>query len=135
MVTQEVSCDAFSLEVKMDEYIKTSVRDSRKTQTISEKILWDVLRNRKLSGWKFLRQHAICFEYQGRIRFFKADFFCHEARLIIELDGKIHEYQAEYDEYRTFIINQLGFRVERIKNEELKDIATIIAKIKGFLER
>jgi very-short-patch-repair endonuclease len=53
--------------------------------------------------------------------------------LVIELDGKIHEQQKEYDEYRTFIINQLGIKVFRIKNEELKDITAVTAKIKTFL--
>ena len=115
--------------------IRTAARDLRKNQTKSEKILWNILRSRKLLGWKFLRQHSICFEYQGWNRFFLADFYCHEAKLVIELDGKIHERQVEYDEYRTFLINQLGFRVERIKNEELKDIKTVIAKIKTFLNR
>jgi very-short-patch-repair endonuclease len=63
----------------------------RKTPTPSENILWQVLRNRKLDGKKFVRQFPIIFEYQGRKRFFVADFYCHEAKLIIELDGKIQE--------------------------------------------
>jgi very-short-patch-repair endonuclease len=119
----------------MAEIIRTLVRDLRKNQTKSEKILWNILRNQKLVGQKFLRQHAICFTYQERNRFFIADFYCFDAKLVIELDGKIHESQVEYDEYRTFLINQLGIRVERIKNEELKDMTAIIDKIKEFLKR
>lgn len=117
----------------MPEIIRSTTRDLRKNQTPSEKILWNILRNRNLMGKKFLRQHAIYFKYQGQTRFFTADFYCYEAKLVIEVDGKIHENQVEYDEYRTFLINQLGFRVERIKNEELRDIADVVAKIKGFL--
>jgi very-short-patch-repair endonuclease len=121
--------------VEMAEIIRTVVRDLRKSQTQSEKILWNILRNRKLMSHKFLRQHAICLIYQERNRFFIADFYCYEARLVIELDGKIYENQVEYDEYRTYLINQLGFRVERIKNEELRDITAVVAKIKEFLNR
>ena len=65
--------------------------------------------------------------------FYIADFYCHEKKLVIELDGKIHDNQKEYDEYRTFLINQLGIRVHRIKNEELKDIQAVTAKIKALL--
>lgn len=117
----------------MSEPILERVRDLRKNQTPSENILWQVLRNRKLVGKKFVRQYPIKFKYQDKIRFFIADYYCHDARLVIELDGKIHEQQKEYDEYRTYIINQLGIQVLRIKNEELKDISTVTTKIKACL--
>lgn len=100
--------------------IKEVLRHLRKNQTPNENILWQVLRNRKLGGKKFVRQFPIIFEYQGRKRFFVADFYCHEAKLVIELDGIIHEKQVAYDENRTFIINQLGIKVLRIKNADLK---------------
>jgi very-short-patch-repair endonuclease len=76
---------------------------------------------------------VIVFEYQGMKRFFVADFYCHEARLVIELDGKIHAQQIEHDEYRTFLINQIGYRVIRFRNDELKGISTVTARIKEFL--
>jgi len=72
-------------------------------------------------------------EYNGYRNIFIADFYCHEKQLVIELDGKIHEKQKEYDEYRTFIINQLGIRVRRIKNEELMDLAKVTATLKALL--
>jgi very-short-patch-repair endonuclease len=90
-----------------------------------------MLRNRKLDGKRFHRQHRIDFEYQERKRFFVVDFYCPEEKLVIELDGKIHERQKEQDEYRTFIINQLGMRVLRIKNEELISITQVTDKIKA----
>jgi very-short-patch-repair endonuclease len=119
----------------LSESIIDLVRNLRKYQTPSENILWQLLRNRKLDGKKFDRQYPIKFKYQERIRFFIADFYCDEEKLVIELDGKIHERQKEYDEYRTFIINQLGIKVFRIKNEELKDIPAVTAKIKAFLNQ
>ena len=107
----------------MPSMIKETVRKLRKASTPSEYILWQMLRNRKFCGMKFLKQHAIYFDYQGKKRFYVADFYCHEKTLVLELDGKIHEKQAEHDEYRTFIINQLGIKVVRFNNEELSNIS------------
>jgi very-short-patch-repair endonuclease len=113
--------------------ITNRVREFRKNPTPSEIALWQILRNRKINGEKFRRQHPIKVIYEGRIRYFIADFYCDQKKLVIEVDGKIHENQREYDEYRTFLINQLGIRVIRITNEELNDITAVTAKIKSVL--
>ncbi|MCG8698178.1 MAG: DUF559 domain-containing protein [Bacteroidales bacterium] len=95
-------------------------RDLRKRQTPSEKLLWENLRNRKLKGKKFNRQFPIVYDETGfKLHFFIADFYCDEAKLVIELDGKIHEEQEEYDKTRDSIMGQLGLKVLRFKNEEL----------------
>ncbi|MBX6362177.1 MAG: DUF559 domain-containing protein, partial [Acidobacterium ailaaui] len=52
-----------------------------------------------------------------------------EKRLVIELDGKIHDFQKEYDANRDFILKQLNLRILRIKNEELKDMKEVKRKI------
>ena len=96
-------------------------RDLRKRQTKEEKLLWHELRNRKFFGKKFFRQHPIFFDYCGRNAFFIADFSCREDRLVIEVDGKSHKYQGEYDEYRTYIVNSLGMEVVRFKNEDIEE--------------
>ena len=118
----------------MQELIKETTRRLRKTQTPSERILWQILRNRKLAGYKIIRQHAIVFDYNGAPKFYVADFYCHAKKLVIEVDGKIHEKQMERDKFRTYIINQLGIQVIRIKNEELKNIPEITAKIRLMLQ-
>jgi len=56
----------------------------------------------------------------GRRRFFIADFYCHEKKLVLEIDGKIHQRQKDYDQLRTHIINTLGIKVIRFKNEEIE---------------
>ena len=48
-----------------------------------------------------------------------ADIYCHEEKLIIELDGKYHKYQLEKDKERTNILNYLGVRIIRFNNEEV----------------
>lgn len=113
--------------------IKQAVRDLRKRQTKAEQDLWVKLRNRQLKGKKFLRQHPIVFEWEGRERFFVADFYCHEAGLIIELDGKIHEKQKDYDKLRDFVLNNFGLKVIRFTNTQLnKDSRSVLTEIAKF---
>jgi len=115
-------------------FIKQTVRNLRKNQTEAEKILWSQLRNRKLNNQKFLRQHPIFFEINGQKRFFVADFYCSKKRLVIEVDGKIHLRQKDYDEIRTEIINFLGIKVIRFQNEEIQNNLTgVIEQIQQHL--
>lgn len=74
------------------QYITELAKNLRRFSTEAESILWEILQNRKFRDLKFRRQHPI-----GR---YIADFYCHEIKLVIELDGKIHENQKEYDEIR-----------------------------------
>jgi very-short-patch-repair endonuclease len=67
--------------------LKEITRTLRRAQTPSEKIFWEAVRNRRVKGKKFIRQFAIPFEYDGLKRFFIADFYCSESRLVVELDG------------------------------------------------
>ena len=56
-------------------------------------------------------------------KFYVADFYCAAKKIIIELDGKHHEFgeQKEYDKARDFVIRDLGYKILRIKNEEILD--------------
>ena len=109
-------------------------RELRKRMTPEEKNLWKLLRGRQLHGYKFLRQHPIIYkEVQNRIYFFIVDFYCANKNLIIELDGKIHEEQLDYDEFRDDIIKNLGYNIIRIKNDELKEIDQVLNRISSFL--
>ncbi|MBS1555521.1 MAG: NTP transferase domain-containing protein [Bacteroidetes bacterium] len=65
-------------------------RELRKSQTPAEKLLWANLRNRKLEGYKFIRQHPIPFNYSGeQEQFYIADFYCAEKKLVVEVDGEL----------------------------------------------
>jgi very-short-patch-repair endonuclease len=115
--------------------IKEIVQNLRRNLTPAEKKLWAELRNKKLAGEKFLRQHPIFYD-RNLIdhRFFVADFYCSNKKLVVELDGKIHEYQKERDKWRDGIIESKGIKIIRIKNEELKEIERVLEKIKHALE-
>jgi very-short-patch-repair endonuclease len=103
------------------EIAKMFCRDLRKNSTNSEKLLWNALRNRKLYEHKFYRQYPLFYDLYGEESFFIADFYCHENKLIIELDGEIHKYKLKEDSLITEILNSLGLRVIRFKNEEVEN--------------
>ncbi len=109
-------------------------RQLRTRMTESERILWNEPRNRKLLGKKFLRQHPLFCQYEGKAKFFVADFYCHEHRLVLEADGKSHEYQKEYDELRTFLINTKRIQVVRFKNEEIQhSLSGVLEQLRQLL--
>jgi very-short-patch-repair endonuclease len=108
-------------------------RELRKTSTPAEILLWKELRNRKVDGVKFLRQHPLIYEEdRGRLHFFIADFYCAQHKLVIELDGKIHEKQKYYDRERDLIIERLGLKVIRFKNEETNQMDKLVGKIRSY---
>jgi leucyl-tRNA synthetase len=109
-------------------------RDLRKNPTSSEDLLWTVLRRRNLLGYKFLRQHPIFYSIRNRwVEFFIADFYCSELKLIIEVDGKIHELTKEYDFDRDSRLLNKGIFVVRIKNEELEDMNSVILFLENII--
>ncbi len=114
--------------------IRDHARELRKNMTDSEKLLWDQLRNRKLCGYKFLRQHPIIYKanYKG-LNYFIADFYCDEKKAVIEVDGPVHLETTEYDQFRDMEIKGKGIKVLRIKNEEIEEMDDTIQKIKNFL--
>ncbi len=95
------------------------VRKLRKEETLAEKRFWTIVRNRQINGMKFRRQYPISFEWDDQIKHFIADFYCHECKLVFEIDGGIHEQQKNYDILRTYIINQIGIKVIRFSNNEV----------------
>jgi len=104
------------------EKLKPAARDMRQNPTAAEDALWQRLRNRQVMDAKFRRQHAI--------EQFIVDFVCMEARLIIEVDGAIHDKQQEEDAKRDAILNASGFRVLRFSNEQvLSDIDVVLSAI------
>lgn len=92
---------------------RETARDLRQISTTAEQVLWERLRNRQIAGAKFRRQHRI-----GETPFV-ADFCCIEARLIIEVDGEIHQSQQEADLFRQGIIESLGFQFLRFSNQDI----------------
>ena len=104
-------------------YVIQHAKKLRQDMTATEKILWSKLHNKQLNGLKFRRQHPI--------ERYIADFYCHEYKLIIELDGKIHSERKEYDENRDRFVVAGGYNVLRISNDEIENsIDDILERIK-----
>jgi very-short-patch-repair endonuclease len=115
----------YMLHLGAKEEVFRTAHSLRHQMTAAEKVLWSELKSRKLNGWKFRRQHPI--------NRYIADFYCHEKKLVIEVDGGIHEHTSsiEHDENRSAELDRLGIRVIRFTNEQiLKNRNTVIDKIK-----
>ena len=110
-------------------------RELRKNMTPAEKLLWANLRRRNIGGLKFLRQHPVIYQvYRNKPLYFIADFYCAKKKLVIEVDGKIHDFQKEDDQNRNEIMEGLGLHVLRIKNEELENVEQVLRKLRNFIE-
>ena len=110
------------------EYVVALARAFRKNPTEPEAFLWECLRDRRLHGFKFRRQHPI-----GR---YIADFFCGDAGLVVELDGAPHSEadRIVYDRIRDEEMTLRGLKVLRIRNAVLaKDPEGTIGRIIGTL--
>ena len=107
------------------EKLKPLARHMRHTPARAEDVLWQRIRNRRIGGVKFRRQHAI----EG----FVVDFVCIERRLIIEVDGDIHEEpdQQAYDQQRQAVLESRGFRVLRFTNEEVLHSIEAVTEVIG----
>lgn len=96
-----------------NQLIKVFSKHLRRDQTPAEEFFWRIIRNRKLNGLKFRRQHPI--------DKFIADFYCHELKLVVELDGNIHELESikSKDSYKNNRLKYFGITVMRFSNEDV----------------
>lgn len=114
------------IKTKLSAKILERSRNLRKNATPAEIIFWSKVRNRKFKNLKFKRQYPI-----GK---YIADFVCIEKKLIIELDGWQHSEQESYDLERTKYIENQGYKIFRIWNEELNtNLDGVFLKLEEFL--
>jgi len=109
---------AMKLRPRSPSPLKTrQARELRREATLAERRVWDLLRNRRMLGLKFRRQHVVA----G----FIVDFYCAELRLVLELDGLGHNTpsQADYDVARAICLESRGVRVVRLKNADVSENA------------
>jgi len=119
----------------MGEDAYSVARRLRRNQTEAEKAFWLLVRNRNFMGLKFRRQYPIHFVHNNRRRFFIADFYCHELRLIVEIDGGIHKFQRNYDSLRTHILEELKYSVVRFSNKIALDSDLVSLLLKEKVEQ
>ncbi|WP_010663472.1 endonuclease domain-containing protein [Marinilabilia salmonicolor] len=110
-------------------HIFEKAKDLRKNMTPAELKLWKYIKNNQILGLRFRRQHPI--------DIFIADFYCHQIKLVIELDGEVHNNNEnhEYDVNRTAELERLGITVIRFNNHEIMDnIEKVVEQLKKICE-
>ena len=101
-----------------------TARAMRRKLTPAERILWQRLRRNRLGGFHFRRQQVIA----G----FIADFYCHRAALVVEVDGPTHE--QDYDRERDQIFADKGITVLRFTNDEvMQHVDRVLGRIVEYL--
>lgn len=90
---------------------RARAKELRVNASQAEKLLWSALRGKNVAGIKFRRQHPI--------EPYIADFYCHAAKLVIEVDGESHDTRIEYDRQRTEFLASLDLQVVRISNDDV----------------
>ena len=119
----------------LDHAARDLCKKLRRTQTRAETLFWEQVRGRKFQDLKFYRQFPIFYELNDHESFFIADFFCFDKKIVIEIDGKIHDYRYKQDVDRSRILNNLGLAVFRIKNEKIElNINQVLEELSLFLE-
>jgi very-short-patch-repair endonuclease len=99
----------------------------RRNMTRSEELLWEKVKGKQIHGVRFRRQHPI--------DIFIADFYCHEARLVIEIDGEIHNDQSNYDDGREAEIEEYNIKIIRFSNDQvIDDMDSVIMKIEKVVK-
>ncbi len=100
----------------------------RSSMTLAEILLWSRIRSKQVDGFKFRRQQPL-YNYI-------VDFYCHELKLIVEIDGVIHSdsKQADYDKNRDKIFKINGFHVLHLSNHEIvTDLTSAVDKLRNFI--
>lgn len=108
--------------------LKQRARDLRKQGVLSEVLLWNQLKCRKMHGYQFMRQKPI-----GD---YIVDFYCSKLKLVIEIDGESHEGRFSYDMQRQSFLESKGLTVLRFYDADVKrDIGGVLMAIEGWIER
>ncbi len=106
-------------------HLKENTAELRKSITPAEAYLWTHLKPRQFDGRRFTRQHSI--------KNYIVDFYCAKEKLIIELDGEVHnnEMAKEKDNIRTKFMEGLGYKVIRFENKMVfENLASVFKEIK-----
>ncbi len=113
-------------EPRIRRELREVARRFRNSPTRGEAQLWQALRNRRLDGKKFRRQHPI--------RQFIVDFYCADSHLVVEVDGPIHKGRSEQDGEREEVVKSTGVRILRVKSEDVEtDLSAVLEQIRGAL--
>lgn len=107
--------------------LKALSRELRNNGTLSEVMLWNELKARRMRGYQFMRQKPID-EYI-------VDFYCSKLKLVIEIDGESHDGKFEKDMIRQQTLESLGLTVLRLNDLDVKrDMGNVLMAVEGWIE-
>ena len=113
---------------------KQRCRALRRRSTPAELQFWERVRDRRFLGLKFYRQYPFFFGVSDHETFAIADFYCDEKKVVVEIDGGIHETQRDKDAARSEIINCFGVTVLRFTNNEIvRDINEVLQRLEKIV--
>ena len=111
----------------INERLVSHAKDLRNNSTLPEVLFWKEIRNRKI-GYKFIRQKII-----GR---YIVDFYCAELNLVVEIDGRDHEFKEEYDTIREDDLIKMGLKIIRFSNHEIYNLLNeCIENLREYIKR
>jgi very-short-patch-repair endonuclease len=99
--------------IRINPRLKELARHLRKNSTLAEVLLWNVLKRRNVKGYRFNRQKPI--------DEFIVDFYCHELKVVIEIDGVTHDWKVKKDMMRQKKLETLGITVLRFLDSDVRD--------------
>jgi very-short-patch-repair endonuclease len=104
-------------------YLKENRKILRSRLTPAEAFLWSYLKGGQLAGRKFRRQHSI--------EHYIVDFYCPQEKLVLELDGQVHEFEKQHrkDEERDLSLEELGIKVLRFENQFVFDHLPLVLEM------
>src|SRR4030066_661126 len=115
-----------TMTIQYDPKLKQRARELRKQGVLSEVLLWNQLKGRKMRGYQFMRQKPVG-EYI-------VDFYCSRLQLVIEIDGESHNGRFDYDMERQRFLESLGLTVLRFNDVEVKrDVENVVMAIEGWI--
>jgi len=117
-----------SIEMKEINEMTKRARLLRNQPTEAEAVLWKLIRQSRLVGYKFRRQHVI--------KKYILDFYCPALKLGIEVDGLIHKGNEEHDKNRSEALENAGICILRFRNDEiLKNSPAVLKKVMHAIEK
>ena len=115
------------MKILYNQELKQRARELRKQGVLSEVLLWNQLKYRKMRGYQFMRQKPI-----GD---YVVDFYCSKLKLVIEIDGESHDGRFSYDMQRQSFLESTGLTVLRFNDIDVKrDISNVLMAIEGWVK-
>ena len=121
-----VESEGVVMKILYNPGLKKRARELRKQGVLSETLLWNQLKGRKIYGYQFMRQKPVG-EYI-------VDFYCSKLKLVIEIDGKSHDGRFSYDMKRQQFLESMGLTVIRFNDADVKrDMNNVLIAIEGWI--